>query len=55
MALRRIDDQTHECLYTEETIGLDITDPRISMNLRFLETQLDEWKREKCDHEFQMR
>lgn len=43
--IRRLDDQIYECLFTEDTIDLNITDPRILMNFRFLKGQLDEWKR----------
>ncbi|KAF1964112.1 hypothetical protein BU23DRAFT_547965 [Bimuria novae-zelandiae CBS 107.79] len=54
ITIRRLDDQIQECFFTEETIKLDITDPRILMNFRFLEGQLDEWKREKYDDKFQI-
>ncbi|ORY18170.1 hypothetical protein BCR34DRAFT_554339 [Clohesyomyces aquaticus] len=46
IALRRIDDQIHDSLFTEDAACLPITDSRISMNLRFAESQIDEWKRE---------
>lgn len=55
VALRRLDDQIQDCFFTEETIGLDINDPRISMNLRLLESQLDEWRRVQYNEEFRMR
>lgn len=55
MAIRRLDDQIQDCFFTEETAGLDIADPRISMNFRFLESQLDEWKRERYSEEYQIR
>jgi hypothetical protein len=42
LAIRRLDDQIQDCFFTEETAGLDIADPRISMNFRFLESQLEE-------------
>ncbi|KAJ4355418.1 uncharacterized protein N0V89_003434 [Didymosphaeria variabile] len=54
LAIRRLDDQIHECFFTEETVALDITDPRISMNFRFLESQLDQWKRERYSDEYQI-
>ncbi|KAJ4290527.1 hypothetical protein N0V90_010744 [Kalmusia sp. IMI 367209] len=54
LAIRRLDDQIHDYFFTEETIELDIADPRILMNFRFLKGQLDEWKREKYSDEFQI-
>ncbi|KAF2439044.1 hypothetical protein P171DRAFT_458217 [Karstenula rhodostoma CBS 690.94] len=54
LAIRRLDDQIQDCLFTEETAGLDIADPRISMNFRFLESQLEEWKRERYSEEYQI-
>lgn len=46
VALRRIDDQINDTFNTDEAIDLPITDSRIAMNLRFIETQLEEWRRE---------
>ncbi|KAL5438224.1 hypothetical protein PMIN06_010307 [Paraphaeosphaeria minitans] len=54
LAIRRLDDQIQESFFTEETAGIDIADPRISMNLRFLESQLEEWKRERYSEEYQL-
>jgi hypothetical protein len=45
ISLRRIDDQVHDTFHVQEAIELPITDSRVSMNLRFLESQLEEWKR----------
>lgn len=55
LVIRRLDDQIQDSFFTEETIGLDMTDPRISMNYRLIESQLEEWKREKFSDEFQIR
>jgi len=55
ISLRRIDDQIHDAFYSEETLDLPITDSRILMNLRFMETQMQEWKRETYPEEFQQR
>jgi hypothetical protein len=55
LSIRRLDDQIQDCFFTEETAGLDIADPRISMNFRFLESQLEEWKRERYSEEYQIR
>lgn len=46
IALRRLDDQIHDSFFTEETRELALTDPRILMNFRFTQTQLDAWRRE---------
>jgi hypothetical protein len=52
VTLRRIDDQISETFNSEETIDLPITDSRIAMNLRFIETQLDEWRRDNTTEIF---
>jgi hypothetical protein len=44
ISLRRIDDQIYEYMNGEETADLPITDSRIYMNMRFMETQLEDWK-----------
>lgn len=46
IAIRRIDDQVHAAFYVEDALDLPITDARISMNLRFMSSQLEDWKRE---------
>jgi len=53
IAIRRLDDQIHDCFYTEETVDLPLSDPRISMNFRFMEGQLEDWKGKEYDEEFQ--
>ncbi|KAF2113981.1 hypothetical protein BDV96DRAFT_106241 [Lophiotrema nucula] len=50
--LRRMDDQAHESFYSEETFDLPFTDSRIFMSLRFLETQMDDWRRENVSDRF---
>jgi hypothetical protein len=55
ISLRRIDDQIHDAFYSEDTLDLPITDSRILMNLRFMETQMQDWKRESYPEEFQQR
>ncbi|KAL1604830.1 hypothetical protein SLS60_004370 [Paraconiothyrium brasiliense] len=54
LEIRRLDDQIQDCFFTEETAALDITDPRISMNFRFLESQLEQWKRGRYSDEYQI-
>jgi hypothetical protein len=46
ISLRRIDDLINETLNGEEVVDLSLADPRISMNMRGLESQLYEWRRE---------
>lgn len=55
MAIRRLDDQVQDCFFTDETVELDMTDPRISMSYKFLENQLNDWKREQYSDEYQLR
>lgn len=52
ISLRRIDDQIHDAFYSDEALDLPITDSRILMNLRFMETQMEEWKRVPYRDEF---
>ena len=44
ISLRRIDDQIYEFMNGDDTVDLPITDARIHMNMRFMETQLEDWK-----------
>jgi hypothetical protein len=44
ISLRRLDDQIYESLNGDDTVDLPITDSRIYMSMRFLETQLEDWK-----------
>ena len=50
ISLRKMDDQIQDSFYAEEALSIPITDSRIAMNLRFMEGQLDEWKRQ-TNHE----
>lgn len=52
ISLRRIDDQISETFNSEEALDLPITDSRIAMNLRFVETLLDEWRRDNNTENF---
>ena len=52
ISLRRFDDQIHDSFFTEDTIDLPLNDPRIMMNYRFTESQLDQKRIEICDEEF---
>jgi hypothetical protein len=45
ISLRRLDDQIHELFNSDEVIDLPFTDSRITMNLRFMENQLEDWRR----------
>ncbi|PSN59287.1 hypothetical protein BS50DRAFT_565856 [Corynespora cassiicola Philippines] len=53
ISLRRLDDQIHDTFYYGEEVDLPIGDPRISMNLRFMVNQLEEWKRSSHSEEYQ--
>lgn len=55
IALQRLDDQIQDCFFTEDTNHLDINDPRVSMNFRLLQSQLEQWKRERQGDEFKIR
>ncbi|KAF2274045.1 uncharacterized protein EI97DRAFT_469018 [Westerdykella ornata] len=55
ISLRRIDDQIHDSFDVEDAANLPITDSRVSMNLRFIETQLEEWKRDKNEADCESR
>ncbi|KAF2649993.1 hypothetical protein K491DRAFT_707826 [Lophiostoma macrostomum CBS 122681] len=46
ISLRRLEDQINSTFNTEEATNLPISDSRIAMNLRFMETQLEEWRRD---------
>lgn len=52
VALRRLDDQIHDLFFTEDTVDLPLSNPQILMNFRFIETQLDQWKKVEWDDEF---
>ncbi|KAF2867487.1 hypothetical protein BDV95DRAFT_502725 [Massariosphaeria phaeospora] len=51
--LRRIEGQIYDTFYNEETLLLPINDSRILLNLRFMETQLDVWRRAGYNVEYQ--
>lgn len=53
VSLRRIDDQIQDTFFSEEAVDLPVTDSRNLMNLRFMETQLDDWRRGNYSDEFQ--
>lgn len=46
VSLRQIDDQVQETLFSANSIELSLSDTRTLMHVRFLEGQLDVWKRE---------
>lgn len=45
IALRQIDDQIQDMLFSGSAAEAPLTDARILMHVRFLEAQLDAWKR----------
>lgn len=45
IALRQLDDQVHDTLFTGSAASLPLTDARTLMHVRFLESQVDAWKR----------
>lgn len=55
ISLRRLDDQIYDSLYTEDSVDLPLNDPRILINYRFLQTQLDGWKQAESNRDFQLR
>ncbi|KAL1794338.1 hypothetical protein ACET3X_007759 [Alternaria dauci] len=48
ISLRQIDDQVQDALFTADASQLPISDGRALMHVRFIDVQLDAWKRE-CD------
>ncbi|KAI4932237.1 uncharacterized protein J4E92_004137 [Alternaria infectoria] len=46
IALRQIDDQVQDELFTADTSQLPMSDGRALMHVRFIDVQLDTWKRE---------
>lgn len=46
ITLRQIDDQVQENLFSTGTKDLPLSDARTLMHVRFLESQLDIWKRD---------
>jgi hypothetical protein len=53
VSLRQLDDEVQDTLYTGAAADAPPTDARVLMHVRFLETQLDAWKRgsEKVAHQ----
>ena len=46
VSLRQLDDQVQETLFTGAAADAPLTDTRVLMHIRFLETQLEAWKRD---------
>jgi hypothetical protein len=46
ITLRQLDDQVQDSLFSGSAENLLLSDPRTLMHVRFLETQLDAWKRD---------
>jgi hypothetical protein len=46
ITLRQLDDQVQDTLYCDNAVDLPLSDARTLMHVRFLESQLDAWKRE---------
>ncbi|KAF2179445.1 hypothetical protein K469DRAFT_716434 [Zopfia rhizophila CBS 207.26] len=53
IGLRQIDDRINDSFYSEDSHSLPITDSRISMPMQFMQTQLNDWNREKKSNSFQ--
>jgi hypothetical protein len=45
VALRQLDDQVQDSLFTGDAANMPLSDARTLMHMRFLESQLAEWKR----------
>ncbi|KAJ4383398.1 hypothetical protein N0V86_001445 [Didymella sp. IMI 355093] len=46
VSLRKLDDQVQDTLFTGAAADARLTDARVLMHIRFLETQLDTWRRD---------
>lgn len=46
ISLRQLEDQVQESLFTGAVADAPMTDAHVLMHVRFLETQLDAWKRD---------
>lgn len=46
VSLRQIDDQVQDTLFSGSAAELPLSDARTLMHVRFMEAQLDAWKRE---------
>ncbi|KAF2732603.1 hypothetical protein EJ04DRAFT_440740 [Polyplosphaeria fusca] len=53
ISLRRIDDQIHDAFYTDDALDLSFGDSRIFMNMRFIESQLDDWRSDNTSNKLQ--
>ncbi|PVI01556.1 hypothetical protein DM02DRAFT_591044 [Periconia macrospinosa] len=53
IALRRLDDQIQDAFYSEGIVDLPLSDPRIIMNYKFLQTQIDDSRDDDCSEEYQ--
>jgi hypothetical protein len=49
ITLRQLDDQVQDTLYSDSAKELPLSDARTLMHVRFLENQLDTWKRDSQD------
>lgn len=55
IALRQIDDQIQDTLFTSSSVNLPLSDARTLMHVRFMESQIENWKKESCDAASQRR
>lgn len=46
VSLRQLDDEVQDTLFTGAGADAALTDARVVMHIRFLETRLDAWKRD---------
>jgi hypothetical protein len=46
ITLRQIDDQVQDTLFSGSSVDMPLSDPRTLMHVKFLESQLEAWKRE---------
>lgn len=53
ISLRQLDDQVQETLFTGAGTDAPLTDTRVLMQVRFLETQLEAWKRDSEGAQYQ--
>lgn len=49
ITLRQLDDQVQDTLYSTSAVDLPLSDARTLMHVRFLEGQLNAWKRDSQD------
>ncbi|EUC49616.1 hypothetical protein COCMIDRAFT_33041 [Bipolaris oryzae ATCC 44560] len=53
ISLRQIEEQIQDILFTADTAQLPLSDGRMLMHLRSIESQLDAWKSQRCCPAFQ--